>query len=129
MQPVYVQASQTPIPQLHDVIIVNGSGGGVTIADNLQDALRGAVTGQVPSGPGPGGGSAQQQIQRLLAQAQIHFANAEAALKAGDLALYQTEIDAAQAAVQQVAKLAGLASPTASSSPSPSVSPNASPSP
>jgi uncharacterized membrane protein (UPF0182 family) len=134
VQPVYVQAQQTPIPQLHDVIIVNGSGGGVTIADNLQDALRDAVSGQVPSGGGgpSGGGTTQQQIQRLLQQAQTHFENAQAALRSGNLALYQSEIDAAQAAVEQAAKLAGQStSPTASpsSSPSPPISPTASPTP
>jgi uncharacterized protein len=130
VQPVYVQAQQTPIPQLHDVIIVNGSGGPVTIADDLQDALRDAVSGQVPSGGGgpSGGGTTQQQIQRLLQQAQTHFENAQAALRSGNLALYQSEIQAAQAAVDQAAKLAGQStSPTASPAPTPS--PSASPSP
>jgi len=130
VQPVYVQAQQTPIPQLHDVIIVNGSGGPVTIADNLQDALRDAVSGSVPTGGGggPSGGTTQQQIQRLLQQAQTHFENAQAALRSGNLAVYQSEIEAAQAAVDQAAKLAGQsASPSAS--PAPSASPSASPSP
>ena len=131
VQPVYVQAQQTPIPQLHDVIIVNGSGGPVTIADNLQDALRDAVSGEVPGGGGggpTGGGTDQQQIQRLLQQAQTHFENAQAALRSGDLAVYQSEIEAAQAAVDQAAKLAGeTTSPPAS--PTPSASPSASPSP
>jgi uncharacterized protein len=133
VQPVYVQAQQTPIPQLHDVIIVNGSGGGVTIADNLQDALRDAVSGQVPNGGGPsGGGTTQQQIERLLQQAQTHFENAQAALRSGNLALYQSEIDAAQAAVEQAAKLAGQSTsptPSPSGSPSPSITPTASPTP
>jgi uncharacterized protein len=133
VQPVYVQAQQTPIPQLHDVIIVNGSGGGVTIADNLQDAIRDAVSGTVPSGPsGGGGGTTQQQIQRLLAQAQTHFENAQAALTKGNLALYQSEIDAAQAAVDQAAKLAGQSASqggSPSASPPPSASVTASPTP
>jgi uncharacterized protein len=132
VQPVYVQAQQTPIPQLHDVILVNGSGGPVTIGDNLQDSLRAAVSGQVPSGNGGGGtGTDQQRIARLLAQAQTHFANAEAALKEGNLALYQSEIDAAQAAVEQAVKLAAQQESgpgTPSGSPTPPVSPTASPS-
>ena len=132
VQPVYVQAQQTPIPQLHDVIIVNGSGGAVTIESNLQNALHAAVSGQVSQGGGqpPGGGTTQQQIQRLLAQAQTHFANADAALKAGNLALYQSEITAAQAAVAEAARLAGQQTPSSSPTPPPSsVSPTASPSP
>jgi uncharacterized membrane protein (UPF0182 family) len=120
VQPVYVQAQQTPIPQLHDVIIVNGSGGAVTIADNLQDAIRGAVTGQVPSGGGNGGGggTVPQRIQALLAQAQQHFSAAQAALRSGDLGTYQTEIKAAQDAVDAAAKLAGT-TPTPSGTPTP----------
>ena len=111
VQPVYVQAQQTPIPQLHNVIIVNGSGGPVTIADNLQNAIKGAVTGQVPSGGNNGGvGTDQQRIARLLAQAQQHFTNAQKALHAGDLATYQDEIKAAQAAVDEAARLAGTTS-------------------
>jgi uncharacterized protein len=131
VQPVYVQAQQTPIPQLHDVIIVNGSGGAVTISNNLQDAIRDAVSGQVPSGGGQTpGGSTEQQIQRLLAQAQSHFENAQAALRQGNLAVYQSEIEAAQAAVEQAAKLAaGQQGPTAPGSPTPTPTPSASPSP
>jgi uncharacterized membrane protein (UPF0182 family) len=134
VQPVYVQAQQTPIPQLHDVIIVNGSGGAVTIADNLQDALKGAVTGQVPSGGGNqgGGGTVAQRIQALLNQAQQHFAAAQAALQAGDLGTYQTEIKAAQDAVDAAAKLAGTTptpsgTPTPTTTPTPSASASASP--
>jgi hypothetical protein len=99
---------------------VNGSGGAVTIADNLQDAIRGAVTGQVPSGGGNGGGggTVPQRIQALLAQAQQHFSAAQAALRSGDLGTYQTEIKAAQDAVDAAAKLAGT-TPTPSGTPTP----------
>jgi len=129
VQPVYVQAQQTPIPQLHNVIIVNGSGGAVTIADNLQNAIKGAVTGQVPSGGNNGGGGTdQQRIARLLAQAQQHFTNAQKALHAGDLATYQDEIKAAQAAVDEAARLARTTS-TPSGTPTPSATPSASASP
>jgi uncharacterized membrane protein (UPF0182 family) len=130
VQPVYVQAQQTPIPQLHDVIMVNGSGGPVTIADNLQDALKGAVTGQVPSGNGNGGGNGTipQRIQVLLAQAQQHFAAAQAALQSGNLGVYQSEIKAAQDAVEAAARLAGT-TPTPSGTPSPSATQSASASP
>jgi hypothetical protein len=111
------------------VIIVNGSGGAVTIADNLQNAIKGAVTGQVPSGGNNGGGGTdQQRIARLLAQAQQHFTNAQKALHAGDLATYQDEIKAAQAAVDEAARLARTTS-TPSGTPTPSATPSASASP
>src|SRR6266487_1739679 len=127
VEPVYVQAAQTPIPQLHNVIIVNGSGGAVTIAGNLQDALRAAVTGQVPTGGGGGGGggTVPQRIQALLAQAQQHFDAAQAALVSGNLGTYQSEIKAAQAAVDEAARLAGT-TPTPSGTPTPTPTPSAS---
>jgi len=130
VEPVYVQAAQTPIPQLHNVIIVNGSGGAVTIAGNLQDALRAAVTGQVPTGGGGGGGggTVPQRIQALLAQAQQHFDAAQAALVSGNLGTYQSEIKAAQAAVDEAARLAGT-TPTPSGTPTPTPSASASASP
>jgi hypothetical protein len=53
---------------------------------------------------------ANATIAQLLAAAQAHFANAQAALRNGDLALYQSENQAGVADVQQAAKLAGVAS-------------------
>jgi uncharacterized membrane protein (UPF0182 family) len=134
VQPVYVQAAQTPIPQLHNVIMVNGSGGAVTIANDLQDAIRSAVSGLPPPSQGGGGGTSQQRIAALLAQAQNDFAAAQRALTSGDLATYQSEIKAAQNAVDEAAKLAaqqpsGSGTGTPSASPSPSSNPTASPSP
>jgi uncharacterized membrane protein (UPF0182 family) len=138
VQPVYVRSNQTAsIHELLTVAIVNGTGGNVFLANNLQDALQQAVQGQVPSGGGgqePGGsGSVQQRVQRLLAEAAAHFANAQTALTNGQLGTYQSEIDAAQQAVQQAQQLLSSsgsgtgASPSASPSVSPSVSPTAVP--
>ena len=85
-----------------------------------------------PQGGGqPPQGSTEEQIQAFLDQATQHFAAADAALRAGDLATYQREIDAAKASTEQAQRLiAGLlgAQPTGSASPSVSVSPSPSPS-
>jgi uncharacterized membrane protein (UPF0182 family) len=51
-------------------------------------------------------------VAQLLADAQAHFANAQAALKNGDLATYQKENQAGVADVAQAAKLEGAASTT-----------------
>jgi len=72
-------------------------------------------------GPTPGG-NLQQQITRLLKQALDHFAAADAVLKAGNLALYQSEVNAAQAAIAKANQLAAKAGGT-SPSPSPTVTP------
>jgi hypothetical protein len=60
-------------------------------------------------------------VGSLLQQALQHFQAADAALKAGDLATYQREIDLAQQLVQQANEVAAQAG--ASPSPSPSSSP------
>ena len=131
--PVYVRAVQeAAVPELKQVIIVNGSQGQVSLGNDLDSALRAAVTGLPSTGGGDGGnppptGSVSQQIQRLLAEAQTHFLNAQAALRGGDLATYQSEIDAAQQDVNQAAKLSGQ-SQTPTTSPSASPSASASPS-
>lgn len=127
VEPVYVRAQQeNAIPELKRVIVVNGSTVGV--APTLADAIAAAVQGETGGeGGAPPTGTVQQQISDLLNQALQRFKAATAALRAGDLATYQSELEQAQALVQQandlVAQLAGTvggASPTPSPSPSPS---------
>jgi hypothetical protein len=106
--------------------VVNGST--VTLGGNLSEAIQGAtgaVSGGGPEPPGGGGGSVDQQVERLLAQAVQHFAAAEDALRAGDLATYQSEQEEARSLVERANEL--LAGETGGSgageSPSPSPSP------
>ncbi len=130
VQPVYVRASsENSIPELKFVIVVNGSGGSISLGNNLQEAVQ-AAAGQSGGGGGnnnngQGGGSVDQRIQNLLSQALDHFANAQDALQAGNLGLYQSELAQAQNLVEQANALARTSTP----SPSPSVSPSVSPSP
>jgi hypothetical protein len=132
VEPVYVRSKQTSaIPELKRVVVVNG--GKVGVGYDLRTAIADSLSGQVtpPGGGGGGGGTVQEQIAALLQQAADHFAAAEAALKAGDLATYQTEVNAAQAAVDQanqLAKEAGV-SPSPGLSPSPATSATGSPAP
>jgi hypothetical protein len=56
-------------------------------------------------------------VAALLQQAANHFAAADAALKAGNLATYQSEIEAAQAAIQQAQQLLSQGGGTPSPSP------------
>ncbi|MEW6058830.1 MAG: UPF0182 family protein [Actinomycetota bacterium] len=139
VQPVYVRSAQeNAIPELKYVLAVNG--GTVGLGGNLKTALANSFGVQVTppgedGGGGAPGGSIQQRIQRLLKSAQEHFANADEALKAGDLATYQAEINAAEADIAKAAELAArltggesgatptpppsAASPTLSPTPSP----------
>jgi uncharacterized protein len=142
VQPVYVQSNQeNAIPELKRVVVANGSQ--IGIGSSLRTALTDSLGEVVPpeGGGQPPQGSVEEQIQAFLDQAAQHFAAADAALRAGDLATYQREIVAAQAATEQaqqlIANLLG-AQPTGSPSPSvsqptgsasPSVSPSPSPTP
>ena len=126
VEPVYVRSQQTSaIPELKRVIVVNGST--VGIGSTLQDAIAASTTGQTQTGGGGGptpGGTTDEQVAALLDQAVQHFAAADTALRAGDLATYQQELAAAQALVQQandllVPQSGGGASPSPSASPSP----------
>ena len=125
VQPVYVESVQeNAIPELKRVIVVNGSQ--IGIGSSLREALTDSLGEVIPPEEGeepPPQGSVEQQIQALLDQAAQHFAAAEEALRAGDLATYQSEIDAAQDVTTQaqelIAELLGV-QPSPSPSPSPS---------
>ena len=129
VQPVYVRSNQeNSIPELKRVVVVNGNT--VGLGTSLSEAIADSTSGQ-PSGGGgetpPPGGSIDEQVAGLLDQALQHFAAANAALTAGNLATYQSELDQAQQLVQQANDLiaqqgasgAGGATPTPTASPSP----------
>lgn len=129
VQPVYVRSQQqNAIPELKFVIAVNG--GTVGIGPTLKQALTNSFVGQAPSpglGPAPAlGGTPSQKIAALIQEALAHFQKADAALKAGDLATYQKEIELARAAIGQANDLAakqGSAPPTLPSPTLPSPTP------
>ena len=129
VQPIFVESSQggTVIPELKKVAIVHGNT--VSMGNTLGEALALSFAGQTPpSGPSQPGAT----VQQLLAQALNHFAAAEAALRKGDLATYQKEIEAAQSLVNQANKLArkgGSGSSGGSPPPTPTPSASASASP
>jgi hypothetical protein len=129
VQPVYVRSAQeTSIPELKRVLVANGGdvGLGSNLAQALNDSFGAPVVPPEPGGGPTPGGNVQRQIAQLLQQALNHFAAADAALKAGNLATYQAEVNAAQAAIRRAEQ---LASRSATGSPSPSPTPTASPSP
>jgi uncharacterized membrane protein (UPF0182 family) len=127
VQPVYVVSDQpNAIPELKRVIVVNGVeiGIGDTLREALADSLGVAVPPEDGEQPPPTTGTVDEQVNELLRQAADHFAAADAALTQGDLATYQSEIEAAAAAIEQAQTLLG-AQPSPSATPSPSASPSA----
>jgi uncharacterized protein len=120
VQPLYTESEQTGqgIPELKRVVVVNGQT--VAMENTLQEALASAVgaappevpAGEVPAPEEPGPPTPPPEepagdVASLLAEAQEHFEAADAALAAGDLATYQAEVEAAEAAIAQAAELAG----------------------
>ena len=129
VQPVYVESNQAnAIPELKRVVVVNGSeiGIGTTLRDALSDSIGVAVPPEGGGGPTPEG-TVDERVAALLLQAAQHFAAADAALTAGNLAIYQAEIEAAQAAIEKAQALLA-AQPGTSPTPEPSASTTPSPS-
>jgi uncharacterized membrane protein (UPF0182 family) len=128
VQPVYVESNQpNAIPELRRVVVVNGEeiGLGSTLQQALADSLGEAPPPPDGEGEPPPEGTPEEQIAALLQEAEDHFAAAEAALRAGDLATYQAETELARAAIEEALALIGAG---AGASPPPSVSPTPSPS-
>jgi uncharacterized protein len=132
VQPVYVKAVQeNAIPELKRIVVVNG--GVIGLGNTLREALL-ASLGEVVPPPDDGGeeppptGTVDEQVAALLVEAEQHFVAAEAALRDGDLATYQSETEQAQTAIQDALALLG-AEPEPSATPSPGESPTPSPTP
>jgi uncharacterized membrane protein (UPF0182 family) len=128
VQPAYVRADQpAAVPELKFVVVVNGDT--VSTGGNLDEALEGAVADVEPGGEGDGDGDGEgdggvdQTVAELLAEAAQHFEAADAALRDGDLATYEEEIQAAQDLVAQALELSGVAPAEDGAAASPSASP------
>jgi uncharacterized membrane protein (UPF0182 family) len=118
VRPLYVQAQNNRVPELRKVIVAAGNQ--VAMGDTLKDALT-QIFGsapptleekaeQTPGGPaagptGPGGpspgGPVNPTVQQLLDKASAAYTAAQDALKRGDLAEYQRQVDAMAAFIRQ----------------------------
>ena len=122
IEPIYLEATNVPIPQLKKVIAATGQN--VVMEDTLDKALAsllGTATPTTPSGPTtPPSGT----VAQLIASAKTHYDQAQKDLKAGDFVGYAQEIQTVGQILQQLADLQP-ASPSASASPkaSPTTSP------
>jgi uncharacterized protein len=118
IEPIYLEATNVPIPQLKKVIAATGQN--VVMEDTLDKALAsllGTATPTTPTGPGaPPSGT----VAQLIAQAKAHYDQAQKDLRNGDFTGYAQEIQTVGQILQQLAALQPA-------SPSPSASPKASP--
>jgi hypothetical protein len=135
VQPLFLQADLSSIPELKKVVIVFGDA--VVMEDTLAGALGalfGADTGalgppgQGPTGepgsgppgsgePGAGAGPMDPRLGELIGQALARFAEAEQALREGDLGRYQQRTREAQQLLEQAQRLVGAPAPAPAPAP------------
>ncbi len=132
-QPLFIQSEQNQIPQLAFSVLVLGNRVvyGTTLEESLTELLGAFApgTGEQPDGdtgdtppPGdqpPGDGQVDPEVQSLVTRALEAFAEAEAALAAGDLGGYQEATARAQDLLTQAQELLGGPVPTAPPPPPP----------
>jgi len=128
VRPLYVQSSRNPLPEFKRAIVVFGNK--AVIGNTLAEALT-KIFGDAPEtleeAPGatppttvpgqttpPGGTGDTASVQRLLAEAQGAYDAAQTALKGGDLAEYQKQINLVGDKVKQAQQAAGTAVPASS---------------
>jgi hypothetical protein len=120
IRPLYVQSSQNPLPELRKVIVVYGDRS--EMGDSLQEVLTrifgaapptleerkgGTTTPTAPANVAP-------DVKALLDQAQAAYDAAQAALKAGDLAEFQRQLNVM---AERLGKARAAADRTGASSP------------
>jgi uncharacterized membrane protein (UPF0182 family) len=115
IRPLYVQASQNPVPELRKVIVVSGDK--VAMGDTLQEALTTAFGGAPPTLEAPKNGTTptspttpaptNASVAQLLADAQAAYDAAQIALKNGDLGEYQRQVQIMADKIAQARAAAG----------------------
>jgi len=124
LQPIFLEEDGGAFPEFRRVAVVYSDR--VEWADSLTGALAlvfGTVDGDGGDGgdgdgdggtvdpPPPSDGDAT--IEDLIAEAEDAFANADAALRSGDLAAYEQWVEEAQRVLEEIANLVGNTEPNA----------------
>jgi hypothetical protein len=103
IQPVYLEAEATSLPEFERVIVVYGERieWGSSLQSTIDLVFGGSGDPNEPEPPGTGDAAA------LLAAAADAFEQADLALRSGDLARYQQLVDQARSLVEQARELLG----------------------
>lgn len=115
VEPLYLQAEQSRLPELKRVIVVTGNR--IAMEPTLDAALSSLYGTQVATAPGvppPAGGALPtmpSQIAELARAAQQHYQRAQEALRRGDWAGYGEELKALQQTLDQLVQLTGGGQP------------------
>lgn len=117
LQPIFLEESGGAFPEFRRVAVVYSDR--VEWADSLDGALQLVFgDGEDDGGDGDGDGDGEvpgdETVESLLASAETALENADAALRAGDLAGYQRWVEEAQSIITQINELIGDEEPNAS---------------
>ena len=115
VEPIFLQAEGAPFPEFVRVIMVSKDR--VAFAENVDDAIE-QILGAAGPPPPDGGGGLPEDVAGLVAEATRIYAEAQAALAAGDLGTYQARLDELAPILEALAELTG-----ASAEPTPTPAP------
>ena len=120
VQPIFLQAEGAPFPEFVRVIMVSEQQ--VAFAEDIPGALEQLLGEALPPPPDGEPGGLPGDVAGLVAEAQRLYAEAQAALQAGDLGTYQARIDELQTVLDALGELTGAPAespqPEASAAPS-----------
>ncbi len=122
LQPVYLQSTSAAFPEFQKIVVASPTT--VVWGDSLGEALTSLLDAQggvgptptptpgptVTPGPGPTlppDGDLPTDVEGLIVYANQHYDLAQAALRSGDLATYQAELDKVGAALGRLDELKG----------------------
>jgi hypothetical protein len=118
VEPIYLRSTQSSFPEFKRVIFADQSR--VAFAETIDEGLR-QILGEAPipppdggGGGGGGGGELPTDVTELIALAQELYADAQAALDAGDLGAYQDAVDELGRVLDRIAELTGVPTPSPS---------------
>ncbi|HEX2194957.1 MAG TPA: UPF0182 family protein [Candidatus Limnocylindria bacterium] len=115
VQPIFLQAEGAPFPEFVRVAMVSEQQ--VAFAEDIPGALE-QLLGEAAPPPPDGGPGLPDDVASLVAQAQTLYAEAQAALAAGDLGTYQARLEELEPILARLAELTGAESPQPQPSPS-----------
>lgn len=103
VEPLFIDSDQASIPELDKVVVVLGDR--VVMEDTLDLALRRVVGARLPVEGEDDGEELSEEPAELITQAILVFAEADQALRDGNLALYQQRINRARQLLERAAEL------------------------
>ncbi len=115
LRPLYASPTTNPQPQLQYVVGVLGKTVQIdtSLSAVLSDLLNTTVSLPSESGGVSSTGTVPAAVAGILQQAQTDYTNALAALKAGNLAQFQTDVNQMQQAIAQAQNVIGATTPGA----------------